>query len=233
MALGNMRGRARLNRKHPRATGVCDGCGFWWQLDDLGRQFQWAGPGLQDLGLLVCPNCMDKPQEQLRTVILPPDPVPRINPRPDINTTLPAIEGGNVPAAAFNLGFSVYVLGAPSIGSIPQTKAAALAAIAAASGVATPGTEVDRSITIAAMAVSQQVMTANVTRTWVAIYSPQVSAVAISTTTPATWGADINVMLGPGQAMFWATAQGNGTPWAGAISAVSLTVGAPVWAWEV
>ena len=32
--------------------------------------------------------------------------------------------------------------------------------------------------------------------------------------------------------MFWATAQGNGTPWAGVISAVSLAAGTVLWAWE-
>lgn len=33
--------------------------------------------------ILVCQSCYDKPQEQLRTVILPPDPVPIMNPRPE------------------------------------------------------------------------------------------------------------------------------------------------------
>lgn len=231
MGFGNQIGRARLNPRKPSAFGVCDRCGTWYLLNDLSRQFQWTGPALQDIGLLVCPQCNDVPQEQFRTVILPPDPVPRINPRPDIYTTLPALEGGNVPVAPFNLGFSVYVLGAPAIGRIPATKSEALAAIAVASGVATPGTEVDRSITIAASQVSQQVMPANVARAWVALYNPFVSPIAIATGA-AVWGADTNVMLGPGQAMFWATAQGNGAPWAGVISAVSLAVGTMLWAWE-
>lgn len=232
MSFGSRTGRARIDPKRPTAQAVCDRCGFRYLLNDLGRQFQWTGPALQDIGILVCPRCNDFPQEQFRTVVLPPDPVPRINPRPDVYTTLPAIEGGNVPAAPFNLGFSVYVLGAPAIGRIPATKAEALAAIAVASGVATPGTEVDRSITIAAAQVSQQVMAANVARSWVALYNPFVSPIAIATGA-AVWGADTNVMLGPGQAMFWATAQGNGAPWAGVISAVSLAVGTMLWAWEV
>ena len=74
-------------------------------------------------------------------------------------------------------------------------------------------------------------MAANVARTWVALYNPFVSPIAIATGT-AVWGADTNVMLGPGQAMFWATAQGNGTPWAGVLSAVSLAAGTVLWAWE-
>jgi hypothetical protein len=208
VAYGNRIGRARLNPRKPSAFGVCDRCGTWYLLNDLGRQFQWTGPALQDLGILVCARCNDVPQEQFRTVILPPDPVPRINPRPE-----------------------VYVLGAPAIGRIPSTKSDALAAIAAASGVATPGTEVDQSITIATAQVSQQVMAANVARSWVALYNPFVSPIAIATGA-AVWGADTNVMLGPGQAMFWATAQGNGTPWAGVLSAVSLAAGTVLWAWE-
>lgn len=232
MGFGNRTGRARIDPKRPTAQAVCDRCGVRYLLNDLSRQFQWTGPALQDLGILVCASCNDVPQEQFRTVVLPPDPVPRINPRPDVYTTLPALEGGNVPAAPFNLGFSVYVLGAPAIGRIPTTKSEALAAIAVASGVATPGTEVDQSITIATAQVSQQVMAANVARSWVALYNPFVSPIAIATGT-AVWGADANVMLGPGQAMFWATAQGNGTPWAGVISAVSLAVGTMLWAWEV
>jgi len=32
---------------------------------------------------LVCKSCLDVPQEQLRTIILPPDPVPISNPRPE------------------------------------------------------------------------------------------------------------------------------------------------------
>ena len=231
MAYGNRIGRARLNPRKPSAFGVCDRCGTWYLLNDLGRQFQWTGPALQDLGILVCARCNDVPQEQFRTVILPPDPVPRINPRPEVNTTLAAVADGNVPVAPFNLGFSVYVLGAPAIGRIPTTKPDALAAIAVASGVATPGTEVDQSITIATAQVSQQVMAANVARSWVALYNPFVSPIAIATGA-AVWGAETNVMRGPGQAMFWATAQGNGTPWAGVISAVSLAAGTVLWAWE-
>lgn len=31
---------------------------------------------------------MDKPQEQLRTIVLPPDPVPIRNPRPEVSTVI-------------------------------------------------------------------------------------------------------------------------------------------------
>jgi hypothetical protein len=34
-------------------------------------------------GHLICPNCMDVPQRQLGSVILPPDPVGVLNARPE------------------------------------------------------------------------------------------------------------------------------------------------------
>jgi hypothetical protein len=33
--------------------------------------------------MLVCPSCLDRPNEQLRTITLPPDPVPIMNARPE------------------------------------------------------------------------------------------------------------------------------------------------------
>lgn len=73
---------ASVSMAHPRALGVCDRCGFVYNHDDLQWQYQWAGPKLQNLRILVCKSCLDEPQEQLRTIILPPDPIPISNPRP-------------------------------------------------------------------------------------------------------------------------------------------------------
>lgn len=76
-------GRARVNPSNPVAFAVCDRCGIWYNRTDLSWQFQWAGPRLQNLRLLVCPHCLDKPQEQLKPRILPPDPLPVMNARPE------------------------------------------------------------------------------------------------------------------------------------------------------
>jgi len=38
---------------------------------------------LVNLRLLVCPECLDVPQPQLRTIIIPADPLPIPNPRPE------------------------------------------------------------------------------------------------------------------------------------------------------
>lgn len=76
-------GRARVNPRAPVSFAVCDRCSIWFNITDLQWQYQWAGPQLQNLRLLVCKSCLDKPQPQLRTIVLPPDPLPTLNARPE------------------------------------------------------------------------------------------------------------------------------------------------------
>lgn len=76
-------GRASVSARRPSALGVCDRCGFTYQLNRLRWQYQWQGMQLQNLRLLVCDECLDVPQIQLKTIILPPDPLPVLNPRPE------------------------------------------------------------------------------------------------------------------------------------------------------
>lgn len=76
-------GRAIVSVSNPSALGVCDRCGFLFNLPRLDWQYQWAGSQLQNLRLRVCDDCMDKPQEQIRAIIIPPDPVPVDYPRPE------------------------------------------------------------------------------------------------------------------------------------------------------
>ena len=67
----------------PEAFAQCDRCGGWRNRSDLVFQPIWAGQRLYDIQVLVCyDKCYDKPNEQLRTIILPPDPPPVINARP-------------------------------------------------------------------------------------------------------------------------------------------------------
>jgi hypothetical protein len=49
--------------------------------DRLKWQFDYAGAGLINKRILVCNPCLDTPQNQLRSIILPADPVPIENPR--------------------------------------------------------------------------------------------------------------------------------------------------------
>lgn len=77
-------GRATVSARSPRALGICQRCGFMYNLDEL--QWQWDfrfGPRLFNLGIKVCRSCLDIPQESGRTVVLPPDPVAVPYPLPE------------------------------------------------------------------------------------------------------------------------------------------------------
>lgn len=76
-------GRARADRHNPRAWAICDDCGFLFNKPDLQWQYEWAGNRLVNQNMLVCDQCYDVPQEQLRTIVLPADPTPIMNPRPE------------------------------------------------------------------------------------------------------------------------------------------------------
>jgi hypothetical protein len=75
--------RAKVSAKYPEALAICDRCGFRYNHVDLQWQMQWAGPKIRNTYRLVCQSCLDVVQEQLRTVILPPDPTPIQNARPE------------------------------------------------------------------------------------------------------------------------------------------------------
>lgn len=60
-----------------------------------------------NLRILVCRPCMDKPQEQLRTIILPPDPEPVQNPRQEQYTQ----DDNPISSIGDNLGTLVQVGG--------------------------------------------------------------------------------------------------------------------------
>jgi len=81
MAYASRSGRARTSSSNPQAFGVCDRCGFWYNLVNLRWQYDWRGATMQNIRLLVCNTCYDTPQEQLRAIVLPADPTPVVNPR--------------------------------------------------------------------------------------------------------------------------------------------------------
>ena len=76
-------GRANIDPRNPRATGICQRCGTFVNHDTLQWQYEWGGLKLINLRILVCPDCYDDPQIQLRTIILPQDPVPIEFPVPE------------------------------------------------------------------------------------------------------------------------------------------------------
>lgn len=49
---------------------------MWYNRDRLRFQYEWRGAALQNIYVLVCCECYDVPQEQLRSIVIPQDPVP-------------------------------------------------------------------------------------------------------------------------------------------------------------
>lgn len=71
----------RVDPSSPSGAGQCDLCGRWFNLRDLRQQSEWAGTHIYIFNSLRCEECLDVPNEQLRTIILPPDPEPLQNSR--------------------------------------------------------------------------------------------------------------------------------------------------------
>jgi hypothetical protein len=107
VAYGSISGRARTNPNSPRAHAICDRCGFRLNFEDLTWQFDWRGPALQNLRILVCNRCRDVPDEQLRAIVLPSDPMPIKNARVE---PFAADEGANFPSPTG----SVNAIGVPT-----------------------------------------------------------------------------------------------------------------------
>lgn len=76
-------GHAYANPSAPSAWGRCDRCGFIYLHRDLQFQFDYRGPRLANLRILVCEKCLDKPQPQLKPILMTQDPLPVINARPE------------------------------------------------------------------------------------------------------------------------------------------------------
>lgn len=74
---------ARTNPRSPRGWATCQRCGFVFNLYKLETQMGWRGTQLLPLNLQVDHKCLDKPQRQLGTIILSPDPVPLFNALPE------------------------------------------------------------------------------------------------------------------------------------------------------
>lgn len=81
MAYASRSGRARTSARSPQAHAICDRCGFRYNHVNLKWQFDWSGASLVNRQMLVCNSCYDEPQQQLRAIVIPADPVPIQNPR--------------------------------------------------------------------------------------------------------------------------------------------------------
>lgn len=81
MGYASRSGRARTNPNNPSAFAVCDRCGIWHNRNALAWQFDFRGPVAQNLRILVCRECTDGLAYQLKTIVLPADPLPVFQPR--------------------------------------------------------------------------------------------------------------------------------------------------------
>lgn len=113
-------GRAEISAVRPRALGVCQRCGFLYNHDRLQWQFQYGAMRLINLRILVCDTCRDSPQIQLRTILLPPDPVPIEYPVPEdyASATNPISGNGFAPTDLTAVRPSSF--GTMNIGTITQ-----------------------------------------------------------------------------------------------------------------
>ena len=81
MAYASQAGRARTSSTSPQAHAICDRCGFRFNFVDLQWQYEWRGAALMNIKILVCRRCLDTPQENVRSIIVPADPQPIVNAR--------------------------------------------------------------------------------------------------------------------------------------------------------
>lgn len=81
MSYASRSGQATTNPSSPRAFACCDRCSRWFNRVNLRWQYDWRGASLANLYFLVCRDCYDTPQQQLRAIVVPADPVPIVQPR--------------------------------------------------------------------------------------------------------------------------------------------------------
>lgn len=218
MGFGNIKGRARVNPSAPRAFGVCDAGGEWRLRSELLPQLEYFGATLKETGYYVCAEHYDKPQDQLRPLILPPDPVPIKIPRSE-----PFFQDSVLQ------GFSQYVLFLPPFAIQPES--AVLAALVQASGVAIPTFLKDWSSIVVKQNVSQILIPGvNPTRSYMAIYNPSNPELQLSISGPAMWGVRTNLILGPGEALLWSSSMS--AVYTGTVNAIGLIPNVPFYAWE-
>lgn len=75
--------RAAVDPSSPRAWATDDRSGFVGNLENMRWQYDWRGTRLVNLNVLVYEDQYDDPQRQLGTIVLPPDPPPLLNTRPE------------------------------------------------------------------------------------------------------------------------------------------------------
>lgn len=111
MSYADRAGRATVNTRAPNAFAVCDSCGEWYNRVNLLVQREWYGDNLADTGFRVCQRCLSRPQAQLKPVILPLDPIPIFEPRPERLQAQQSINGPTTGAVWQNLNGFTQIVG--------------------------------------------------------------------------------------------------------------------------
>lgn len=250
MAYADQAGRARVDPQHPRAFAVCDSCGEWYNRVDLRPQMEWYGDNLEDTGYRMCYRCLSQPQPQLKTVILPEDPVPITDPRVEY-----FIQDQNLNGFVQNIGPQGTSINAAIVTFLnPDEPFLSAAAVLASSqtgwGLPQP-TLTLTSGTITTSGVGQQVLAANTDRQYLLIYSPGAGLLATAQNgtptlgipasslsnllapTPAVPAETSTVIVGTGQGLLQnAGATPPASVWAGSVWVLGLQQGQTYFVWE-
>lgn len=75
--------RAQVDPQHPRGWATSDKNGMVGNLNKMRWQYDWRGSHIINLRILVHEDELDVPQRQLGTLVIPPDPLPLVNVRPE------------------------------------------------------------------------------------------------------------------------------------------------------
>ena len=75
--------RAQVDRQHPQGWATSDRNGHVGNLAKMKWQFDYRGSQIINTRVLVHEDELDIPQRQLGTLVIPPDPLPLINARPE------------------------------------------------------------------------------------------------------------------------------------------------------
>lgn len=215
-------GHARVNPNWPEAFAVCDRCYKLFNRVDLRNEMEWRGPRLMPTGYRVCRHCEDIPQQQFRPRILPPDPVPIIDPRPEFYDLDNGLRG-----------FTMYTLDAPPFPvSSPYfyfDKPYVLTTEQAVSGIPVPAVT-DFSGVIAASQVPQLLIPAYVQRAYILIFNPTFLPLAISFDSSTAFNANTSIVLNTGQSLIWSASQGVNLS-ANQLNITGFKPGQPYYAW--
>jgi hypothetical protein len=75
--------RAQVDPQHPQGWATSDRNGHIGNLAKMRWQFEWQGSRVINRRILVHEDELDVPQRQLGTLVIPADPIPLINARPE------------------------------------------------------------------------------------------------------------------------------------------------------